>query len=139
MRKTPFTITIILLLYCCGCTQIPEFILYNNTSADIDMIYNGNVINIHPNSEHKLPNRPTYVDVDSFSAVIIRDHHRYGYQVNLEDLTNVEHSKNVFINIKYYLQLNSDGNIYLLRSTDHAGSILSQQPSGFPIKPILIE
>jgi hypothetical protein len=129
-----------------GCTSLPVFILWNNSSSDAKIEwFNGKTINLKSHSKHKLQNNDIEVAGRNFIAVIIWKGQRYGYVVDCESLWKFESdylnkefkSENLVARITSF-QLEEDGKVYLLNPKGYKYGIMNNQPPGFPLVPVLI-
>jgi hypothetical protein len=118
-----------------GCEMAPVFVLWNNTSSDAKIEwYNGEAKTLKSHSKHKLQNIPTEIAGRKFSAVILWKGQQYGYVLDFESLFN---SETVHLH-RHDFQLEEDGKVYLLNPKGQKYGILTNQPPGFPLEPILI-
>ena len=138
VRGLSFLAVLALLVLASGCSTVPKFILRNNTSSDIGMIWDDKIVCIKSQSTHKTPNK--FV-VDSrgkpFGLILIRNGKHFGYGVGLENLSKL--NRDQAVNRKWHLILNEDGNIYLADPQVKADVPMRDQPPGFPATPVPVE
>jgi hypothetical protein len=138
MRNLKFFAAFVLLLICYGCSQIPELILYNNTGEDVGITCDCKIIDLRAKSHRKIQSKLMYTGTNGYNVVVVRNNRQYGYKVSPDNLVNLKRANNTGLNIKYYLLLQNDGNIYLMRNSHDMQASAAPQPSGFPAKPTLI-
>jgi len=134
-----FTIIVTALVLEDGCSQIPGFILWNNTSSPMEIVLENKTIEIGVHSKHKLPDNSVPTNYRQFDAVIKWRGQFYGYKIgSLEALLKSNCAKSGIQHVWYNLQLQEDRKFYLVDSGKQNFEILTNQPQGFPLEPILI-
>jgi hypothetical protein len=122
-----------------GCSQIPGFILWNNTSAPMEIVLENKTIEIGIHAKNELPDNSVPKNYRQFDAVIKWKGHCYGYKIaSLEALFESHSGKSGFQHVWYNLQLQEDGKFYLVNSGRQNFEVSTNQPQGFPLEPTLI-
>lgn len=118
-----------------GCQFAPVFVLWNSSPSDVTFKWDDKKnVTLKCGSKHRLPNHPTEISGREFDSVIFWKEQQLGYVIDFENLVKSE----TVHRHRYDFQLEDDGKIYLVNPKGYKYGILTNQPQGFPLEPVLI-
>jgi hypothetical protein len=125
-----------LLLVTNGCQLAAVLILWNESNSELQVERpNEHPLFIKSKAKHKLPFEGVDVLGQKYDVVIQKDGKRLGYKISFLTLRQLQKFR--FHRIEF--QIDDKNEIYVLKVDSLTFDALANQPSGFPVSPVLLE
>jgi hypothetical protein len=123
-----------------GCSQIAQFILFNDTASPVGIVLDNHIFCIPPNSKRALPDKPAFdSEGKAYTVIMLRGNIRLGYVFDENFLNRRDFARGTIFRLKYYFIMTTNNYIYMASPWKNGSFPMSVQPSGFPAKPVVVQ